>query len=129
MYTQRGFTSTHSPFIARKDETPSEVKKSVKLDEKNRRFMCDLFDSSNNHKGYGYLHYNVLDSNKKLYEFDHIEIPNEFRQENLGHFLANAAFEHASREGWRVKTTCDFLSDKFLKEKENKTKFSKIIAE
>lgn len=118
--------------------TSSKIQVSpVVHDARNQRFTCDLAIPSSSAaessvtKGQGILSYQVLSkSNDQApfsVEYDHVEIPVEFKGHDLGKVLANAAFGHAKQNNWRVKVTCPYLVRKYITLDEVKQKYGQNI--
>ena len=95
-------------------------------DAKHQRFTCELSrrDDNNNRdvKGQGLLSYQILAKQSSspqqqqqfFVEYDHVEVPVEFKGHDLGKVLADAAFEHARQHGWKIKVTCPYLVRKYV---------------
>jgi predicted GNAT family acetyltransferase len=92
-------------------------------------FYSDLHHLKLDVKDRGYLAYKPLDPRKNWMEYYHVFIPNAFRGHDIGKVLAESAFDHAEREGWKVKVTCPYLIEKFLSDPAVKLKYEKILLE
>ncbi|XP_060526990.1 tRNA-dihydrouridine(20a/20b) synthase [NAD(P)+]-like [Cylas formicarius] len=63
---------------------------------------------------------------ENTYDLVHTTIPEELRGRGLGHIFAERIFDHLAGNGRKIKLTCEFLQEYFVK---NRVKYSGLIIE